>query len=201
MYEQATTIAANGRGEHSTDMTDNLPTQPDFAALDAVAHKTADRRTMIYALIGQIVFSWSNNESMFIYVLMLLMNTDQLSAAITFGTLNTTRARMDLIHRLASSRITDQELKKRMRWLIKKFNESTRQRNEFNHCMFTVNENGEITETHSMRIIEQKDQVKFGEVKKMDDQRISEMLRTINLLKEINREIWRILPDLAAHLR
>jgi hypothetical protein len=49
------------------------------------------------ALIGNLVVSWSNNETLLIYILMLLLDTDQSSAAIVFASLNTTRARLDLI--------------------------------------------------------------------------------------------------------
>ena len=54
-----------------------LPAKPDFDAIAASAPSTADRRTLILALIGNLVSSWSNNESLFIYVLMILMRTDQ----------------------------------------------------------------------------------------------------------------------------
>ena len=36
-----------------------------------------------------------------IYVLMILLRTNEASAAVVFATLNTTRARLDLIQRLA----------------------------------------------------------------------------------------------------
>ena len=81
-------------------MQTRLPPKPDFAAIEAAARDSADRRTLILSLIGTLVFSWSNNESMFIYVLMLLLDTDEVSAAIVFATLNTTRARLDLVQRL-----------------------------------------------------------------------------------------------------
>ena len=45
--------------------------------------------------MGHLICSWSNNESLFIYVLMILLRTDEASAAVVFATLNTTRA--DLI--------------------------------------------------------------------------------------------------------
>jgi len=91
-----------------------LPSRPDFEAIEAVSHKSANRRTEILALIGNLVYSWSNNESMFIYVIMLLLNTDQAAATIVFASLNTTRARLDLVQRLASARITNRILAKRL---------------------------------------------------------------------------------------
>src|SRR5688500_19386818 len=90
-------------------MTDSLPPRPDFETMEAAAPASAERRTSILALIGNLVFSWSNNESLFIYVLMLLLRTDQTAAALVFATLNTTRARLELVQRMAKTTITDHE--------------------------------------------------------------------------------------------
>ena len=49
-------------------------------------------------------------ESLFIYILMLLMETDEATAAIVFATLNTTRARIDLIERLAKIKVGDKKV-------------------------------------------------------------------------------------------
>ena len=73
-----------------------LPPKPNFAAIEAAAPKGAGRRMLTLGLIGNLVYCWSNNESLFIYILMLLMEADEASAAVVFGTLNTTRARIDL---------------------------------------------------------------------------------------------------------
>src|ERR1700738_5242078 len=88
-----------------------LPPRPDFEAMAAAAPASADRRTLILSLIGNLIVSWSNNESLFIYVLMILLDADQASAAIVFSTLNTTRARLDLIQRLARDQREDDTLR------------------------------------------------------------------------------------------
>ena len=54
-------------------MTSQLPPKPDFDSLEAQASRSAAQRTHKLALIGNLNFSWSNNESMFIYMLMLLL--------------------------------------------------------------------------------------------------------------------------------
>jgi hypothetical protein len=41
---------------------------------------------------------------------MLLMETDEATAAIVFATLNTTRARIDLIERLAKIKVGDKKV-------------------------------------------------------------------------------------------
>lgn len=155
---------------------------------------------MILALIGNLVFAWANNESMLIYLIMLLMQTDQTSATIVFATLNTTRARIDLIQRLAKAKITDRAIAKELDSLIKRFNDATKIRNEFNHCTFAINERGEITHTYTLRIQEFKDRLQLGTLRKMDDRRIKELLDAFTKMKQLNRDLWKFLPLLETHM-
>jgi len=182
-------------------MPTRLPTKPDFEMIEAAAIDSADHRTRILALIGNLVFSWSNNESMFIYVLMILLETDEVSAAIVFATLNTTRARLDLVQRLAKAKVGDRETAKALENLIDRFNDCTRVRNEFNHCMYTVSDRGEITHTHAMKIRETGGRLVLGEIRAMDENRIRELMGTVNTLKRLNRELWDFLPRLQASVR
>ena len=179
-----------------------LPPKPDFAAIEAeaAAHQSGSRRTFILAAIGNLVYSWANNESMFIYVLMLLMGTDETSATVVFATLNTTRARLDLIERLAKIKIRDRIIEKELERLVAKFNDYTRIRNEFNHCMYTVDQHGEITHTHSIRMQAGRGRLQLGVVRKLDEPRLKEMLDAIRSLTQLNRDIWDFLPRLQAHL-
>lgn len=173
-----------------------LPTIPDFDAIELEAPKHADRQTMILSLIGNLVFSWSNNESMFIYILMILLDTDEPTAVIVFVTLNTTRARLDLIQRLSAMKITDPAVSRALRSLIRQFNSCTRLRNEFNHSMYVLNEHGEITHMQSMRLEEDHGAIAFGSTRELSDERISEIVDAIRRLKKLNREIWNFLPRL-----
>lgn len=178
-----------------------LPPMPDFAAMEIEAPKHADHQTMILSLIGTLVFSWSNNESMFIYVLMILLDTDEATAAIVFVTLNTTRARLDLIQRLAAIKIADPAVARALRTLIRQFNSCTRLRNEFNHCMYMVNDQGEITHMRSMRLEEDRGGIAFGSARELSDERIGEIIDAIERLKKLNREIWAFLPQLREGVR
>ncbi|MDR3469282.1 MAG: hypothetical protein P4M07_25415 [Xanthobacteraceae bacterium] len=180
--------------------TSKLPPKPDFAALEAAAPKGADRRTMLLALIGSMVLNWSNNESLLIYVLMLLLGTDEVAAAIVFATLNTTRARLDLIQRLAKIKLRDKALGRDLAGLIDQFNEATQLRNELNHCMYTVDANGEIVQTQSMRLVQTRTALKFGEVKPMNEVRLQEITDAALEMARLNREMWAFLPRLQAHL-
>jgi len=178
-----------------------LPPRPDFEALAAAAPASADRRTFILALIGNLIVNWSNNESLLIYVLMILLDTDRSSAAIVFATLNTTRARLDLIQRLSKIKLRDEKLNKALSKLIDRFNRSTALRNEFNHCMYITDEAGQITHTQSMRIVENREYLEFGISKPLDDARLRNMVEAAREMTNINRDIWELLPQLQLHLQ
>ncbi|KZK77245.1 hypothetical protein PsAD13_04722 [Pseudovibrio sp. Ad13] len=177
-------------------MHDQTSHSPDFDELDRIAPNKAGRRNLLFALIGNINYSWSNNESTFIYILQHLMQTDELTATLVFGTLNTTRARLELIERLADAKLKNVALKKKLRRILRIFNESTRLRNEFSHATFKQNQQGEITHTHSMRIQRKNGQIQLGEIKAVDDARITQMGNAIEKLVKLNREIWAFLPEL-----
>jgi hypothetical protein len=193
--------SARSNEEEAIMTSSQLPPKPDFEAIAAAAPSSADRRTLILALIGNLVSSWSNNESLFIYVLMIMLRTDQASAALTFATLNTTRARLDLIQCLAKITIRDKELDKALTKIIDRFNASTQVRNEFNHCMYVVDGTGQITHTQSMRIVQTHSSVQFGEKKLMDEARLKSMVKATRDMTRINRDIWDFLPRLERHLR
>jgi hypothetical protein len=88
--------------------------------LAAAVPASADRRMFGLDLMGNLTCSWSNNESLFIYVLMILRRTDEAAAAVVFAALNTTRARLDLIQRLAKIRVGDKALSKNLTALIER---------------------------------------------------------------------------------
>src|ERR1700674_2659717 len=178
-----------------------LPPRPDFEAMAAAAPASADRRTLILSLIGNLIVSWSNNESLFISVLMILLETDQASAAIVFATLNTTRARLDLIQRLSRIKLRDEKLDKALSKLIDRFNRSTALRNEFNHCMYITDEAGQITHTQSMRIVESREHLQFGIRKPLDDARLKNMIEAAKEMTFTNRGICEMLPRLYCHLQ
>jgi hypothetical protein len=182
-------------------MSGKLPEPPDFKALQVAAATTADKRTTLMALIGNLAFSWSNNESMFIYLIMLLLDTDETAAAVVFSTLNTTRARLDLIRRLALLRIGDKAIASELDQLITRFDASTRLRNQFNHAVFDVDAKGDITHTRSLRLVEKRGKLKFGETQVVNDKRLKDLSSAIAELGSLNRDIWDFLPRLQNHLR
>jgi hypothetical protein len=181
-------------------MRTSLPSTPDFSALEAAAVPFADRQNQILAQIGTLGLAWSNNESVFVYILMILLETDEVSAAIVFSTLNTTRARIDLIRRLATVKIMDPAIAQTLTRIIRRFDACTNVRNELNHCVFTLNAQGEITHTQTMRVMEHKGSLSLGAVRPMDDRRLKEIREANKQLKRLNHDVWDFLPVLKRHI-
>lgn len=148
-------------------------------------------------LIGQLVFSWSNNESLLIYVLMVLLQTDEPAAATVFSTLNTTRARLDLVSRLGRIKLADRGTRIALEHVVRRFNEINQVRNEFLHAMYAVDAKGTITHTQTMRLVNKSGRLSFGQQQAIDRERIEGLLRTCNELRALNRKVWDLLPELA----
>lgn len=178
-----------------------LPPRPDFDALEAAAHRSSERRLAFLALIGDLNFAWSNNESMFIYVLMLLLDTNEAAAAIVFSTLNTTRARLDLVQRLAKIGLRDKELRAELDGIVDAFSASTRLRNDLSHATFVIGESGEISHTQTMKLEESKGQLRFGTRRALDQERLDQIAAAIRGLYALNRRIWDFLPRLERSMR
>ncbi|POR47135.1 hypothetical protein [Bosea psychrotolerans] len=175
-----------------------LPQAPDFEILERASHNPGGRRLALLALMGDLNFAWSNNESLFIYVIMLLLDTDEAAAAIVFATLNTTRARLDLVDRLARIRLSDKALRRELDGIVKAFSASTRLRNEINHATFILSENGEITHTQAMKLEERSGELRFGARLPVDEARIVHISASVDELYRLNRRIWGFLPKLEA---
>ena len=181
---------------------------------ESTAAKPLDRGTMILALIGNLFVNWSNNESLLVYLIDLFMDgklagsdpakfgdEPSPSAVIVFSTLNTTRARIDLIRRLSRFNVADQRLQNELERLLTRFEATTRVRNEFNHAMYLVEpESGELTHTQSTRIVQQGGKLKFGAKKKIDQARIKALQETIQEMCDLNHDIRDFLNRLGPYL-
>jgi hypothetical protein len=60
----------------------------------------------ILLLLGQLNYTWTNTESLLIHMIAGLALSDKETAIVIFLTLNTPRARIDLVERLAKMQKT-----------------------------------------------------------------------------------------------
>lgn len=175
-----------------------LPTPPDFAALEAAAADGAQDRERLMTLIGALSVAWSNTESVLIYVLMVLLRTDDVSAALVYGTLNTARARADLVSRLAQVRLRDEALRAELEALLKDLEKCGTLRNDLQHASYEFDAAGRPLRTHSMRVEKNRRAMRFGRPREIDAPRLERIAEVTGRLGRINRMLWSLLPRLDA---
>lgn len=143
--------------------------------------------------IGRLNYVWTNTESLLIYVIAHLMAVDKETAVIVFLTLNTTRARIDLVERLAKRRSTLANDRKEILDAMGRIKRASKVRNKYNHSIYSFNEQGEITATQLMRLVETEDSVRYGKVEELDDRELDQLERSISEIADIAKALWRFI--------
>lgn len=149
----------------------------------------------ILLLIGQLNYTWTNTESLLIHLIAGLAKVDKETAVIIFLTLNTTRARMDLVERLAKMKGTSPACRQAVLELTERMSREARLRNKYNHCIYSFDETGAAGQTQLMRIFENKDEVRYGKIEELDDEEVARIQACIANIAEINRGIWKVVRD------
>ena len=153
------------------------------------------RFQQILLLVGQLNYTWTNTESLLIYLIAGLARTDKETAIIIFLTLNTTRARIEMVERLAKMQKTPAACRQAVLAVTGKLSRQAKLRNKYSHCIYSFDESGTHGSTQLMRIVDGKDDVRYGKIEALDDKemiRINESIRDIGL---INQDIWSIVIE------
>lgn len=146
-------------------------------------------------LTGRLNYAWTNTESMLIHLIAGLAGTDKDTAVIIFLTLNTTRARIDLVERLAKMEKTPDEQKVRILGLTARVMKFSALRNRYSHSIYAFDPESGTPRTILMRIADRKHDLKMGRSDWVDDDAISEIEVAIASLKDINQEYWKLVKD------
>ena len=153
------------------------------------------RFQQILLLVGQLNYTCTNTESLLIYLIAGLARTDKQTAIIIFITLNTTRARIEMVERLAKMQKTPAACRQAVLAVTGKLSRQAKLRNKYSHCIYSFDESGTHGSTQLMRIVDGKDDVRYGKIEALDDKemiRINESIRDIGL---INKDIWSIVIE------
>ncbi|CAD7052239.1 conserved protein of unknown function [Pseudorhizobium banfieldiae] len=146
----------------------------------------------VLLLVGQMNYTWTNTESLLIHMIAGLAGVDKETAIVIFLTLNTPRARMDLVERLAKMKRTEPRCRADVLDVTRRLGDEAKLRNKYNHCIYSFDPAGEIGLTQSLRIFESKDAIKYGKVEALDDAEVGRIKDSIASLVSINRELWEI---------
>jgi hypothetical protein len=157
------------------------------------------RRTeTLLLLIGKLVYTWSNTESLLIDVMAHLMSVDKEIAIVTYLTLNTTRARLDLIERLAKLPGVPQADRDRVFSIVAMMKTASRVRNKYSHSIFSFDEHGDMDRTELLRIADFGKSVRYGKVEPIDTGEVQRLSDAIQQIVATNRDIHQFLSAKAA---
>jgi hypothetical protein len=153
--------------------------------------------------VGRLNYVWTNTESLLIYLIAHLLKAEKDAAVVVFLTLNTTRARIDLVERLAKLRNTPLAERKAVLLAMSRLKKQSRMRNKYNHCIYSFDDKGDISSTQLMRLVEDDKQIRYGKVEQMDDNEIQSLEKSISEIVDISKSIWTFInasPHVAGHL-
>lgn len=146
----------------------------------------------ILLLVGQLNYTWTNTESLLIYLIGGLARTDKESAIVIFLTLNTTKARLELVERLAKMPATSPALRRAILAVTGQMAKQARLRNKYSHCIYSFDETGTQASTQLMRVVDDKDRIRYGKIEVIDGPELARIADAITAIKAINRDIWTI---------
>ncbi|MDW4548905.1 hypothetical protein R5H32_06030 [Defluviimonas sp. D31] len=142
--------------------------------------------------VGKLNYTWSNTESLLIHLIAGLARVDKDTALIIFLTLNTTRARLDLVGRLAKMERTPVAERNDVLDVTERFSRISALRNKYNHCIYSFDANGGSPKTILMRISDRKDAIRYGKTDPINSAELETIDAAIETIADLNREIWRL---------
>lgn len=142
--------------------------------------------------IGRLNYTWTNTESLLIHLMAGLVGCDKETAVIIFLTLNTSRARLDLVERLSKLPRVDEEEREAVLAEAREMIRLSALRNRYNHCIYAFDPENGSTRTILMRIADRKKDIRVGEVHQIDDEALAEIDETLKKLANLNTRLWRL---------
>lgn len=141
--------------------------------------------------VGKLNYAWTNTESLLIHLIAGLSNMDKEAATIVFLTLNTTRARLDLVDRFSKLERTPREERAAVLDLTKRIRAQATLRNRYNHCIYAFDSDGGNPRSILMRIADRKDSLKIGQSHDLDMAAAQGVSEAIDEITSINRDVWK----------
>jgi hypothetical protein len=191
--------SAGNVGQASERSPAAVATRPVNASAERAGHIRSENRDddfqRVLLLVGRLNYTWTNTESLLIYLIAGLAKVDKETAIVIFLTLNTTRARLDLVERLAKMTKTGSECRKDIQAITGDLARLMKLRNKYNHCIYAFDEKGRVSHTQMMRIFDGKDDIKYGKIESLDRAEMSRIESCINDIATTNRQIWKVVRE------
>lgn len=147
--------------------------------------------------IGTLNYTWTNTESLLIHLIAGLARVDKDTAVILYLTLNTTRARLDLVERLVKRDAcpAPEAAQSRILAVAGRLKALSALRNRFNHCIYAFDADGGPPRAIQMRIADRRESIRVGAASTLDGTTLEEIDNALRELQTLNNEIWSIVAD------
>ncbi|MFP3383866.1 MULTISPECIES: hypothetical protein [Tritonibacter] len=146
-------------------------------------------------LVGKLNYAWTNTESLLIHLIAGLAGVDKEIATVIFLTLNTTRARIDLVERLTKLDKVSATERAPILALTGRIQRQSALRNRYNHCIYAFDADGGNPHTILMRIADRRDTLKIGQSTPLNDAAAEDIEAAISELTAINLNIWKVIAQ------
>jgi len=146
-------------------------------------------------LLGRLNYTWTNTESLLIHRIAGLSGTDKEVAIIIFLTLNTTRARIDLVERLAKMPRVSENERDAVLDLTGRLQRLSGLRNHYNHCIYSFDIESGSTSTILMRVSDRRKRIKFGEMNPLGQDEIRGIEDSIGEIGRLNQKFWALIRE------
>lgn len=156
----------------------------------ADAPTMADEFQTFLALMGRLNYTWTNTESLLIHMIAGLAGVSKEVATVIFLTLNTSRARIDLVERLAKLDTQKPDLREEVLSLTRDMHKTLKLKNKYNHCIYSFDNEGRNASTILMRISDQKHKIEYGKSSPINDREITLVRETIQKTQTLNKALW-----------
>lgn len=140
--------------------------------------------------IGTLNYVWTNTESLLIHLIAGLGKMPKDTAMVVFLTINTSRARLELVERLAKMSTTPKDQREAALDLTARFQREAPLRNKFNHCIYSFDPAQGKVSTILMRIADRKDSLKIGRLDPTDAREMAALDDAVARIRAINLDIW-----------
>jgi len=155
----------------------------------------AEALQQVLLQVGRLNYTWTNTESLLIHLIAGLAGVDKDVAVVIFLTLNTTRARVDMVNRLAKMERCPDDQRLAVLKLTAALMREAALRNRYNHCIYSFDpEDGQI-QTIMMRIQDRKHDIQVGKKQSVDHAESKNIEDAIGRLQNLNRDFWALVRE------
>lgn len=162
-----------------------------MAAAESPAKNMAD--VLLNGLLlrtGTLNYVWTNTESLLIHLIAGLGGMTKDVAMVIFLTISTTRARLDLVERLAKLPSTPADQREVVLALTRRFQKEAPLRNKYNHCIYSFDPAQGTVSTILMRIADRKDALRVGRADPADQDELAAIDLAIRRIQALNLDFW-----------